>query len=354
MAAILKILNGGYHKNQVIRPDILYHLLHSWPSIHQISCKYSHVDQSYSNFEFSVVTILKKINGAYYKNQVICPYIWYDLLYSWPSIHKIPCKYSHVDQSYSNFEFSVAAILKIQNGGRYGSQITCLHFLYDSNNKKLSIHKISCFYDNLNNIATNRSTIYKSPLFGPSFSSTSTWERMGPSAHSGISSPELIVHIHDIRPWAIYRGISTTATSAQTLIWWPVSLLITSPPEGVARYCFHPVCLSVCVCVCVSVCVCPADILLFYFSAIRRDIDLKFIQDTYRVRLNSLKIIDLHRSKVKVTGAVHCFFKKLSHRKISFFFHRHLLGYSIRWNNKNSSEQRNDVTKNTSIFDFNM
>ena len=52
----------------------------------------------------------------------------------------------------------MAAILKLQNGGRYSSQITCLHFLYDSNNKKLSIHKISCFYDNLNNIATNRST----------------------------------------------------------------------------------------------------------------------------------------------------------------------------------------------------
>ena len=29
--------------------------------------------------------------------------------------------------------------------------------------------------------------------------------------------------------------------------------IITSPPEGVARYCFHPVCLSVC----------PADILVF-------------------------------------------------------------------------------------------
>ena len=64
-------------------------------------------------------------------------------------------------------------------------------------------------------------------------------------------------------------------------------IVITSPPEGVARYCFHPVCLSVCVCVCVSVC--PANILVFYFSAIRRDIDLKFIQDTNRVVLNSLK-----------------------------------------------------------------
>ena len=39
------------------------------------------------------------------------------------------------------------------------------------------------------------------------------------------------------------------------------------------------VCLSVCLSVCV--CVCPANILVFYFSAIRRDIDLKFIQDIY-------------------------------------------------------------------------
>ena len=91
--------------------------------------------------------------------------------------------------------------------------------------------------------------------------------------------------------------------------------LITSPPEGVARYCFHPVCLSVCGCVCVCVCVCPADILVFYFSVIRRDIDLKFIQDTYRVVLNSLKRIYLHRSKVKVTGTVHCFLKVQSYHK---------------------------------------
>ena len=60
-------------------------------------------------------------------------------------------------------------------------------------------------------------------------------------------------------------------------------LIFTSPPEGVARYCFHPVCLCVCVFVC------QANILVFYFSIIRRDIDLKFIQDTYMVVLNSLK-----------------------------------------------------------------
>ena len=87
-------------------------------------------------------------------------------------------------------------------------------------------------------------------------------------------------------------------------------IFITSPPEGFARYCFYPVCLSVCVSVC------PADILVFYFSVIRRDIDLKFIQDTYRVVLNSLKKIYLHRSKVKVTGTVHCFLKVQSYHKI--------------------------------------
>ena len=117
VAAILKILNGGYHKNQVMWPHILYDLIHSWSPIHKISCKYSHVDQSYNNFEFSMAAILKILNGGYHKNQVICPHILYDLLHSWPSIHKMLCKYSHVSQSYSNFEFSVVAILIFFNGG---------------------------------------------------------------------------------------------------------------------------------------------------------------------------------------------------------------------------------------------
>ena len=83
-------------------------------------------------------------------------------------------------------------------------------------------------------------------------------------------------------------------------------------PGGGCEVLFSPglsVCLSVCVCICVS------DILVFYFSAIGRDIDLKFIQDTCRVVPNSLKIFDLHRSKVKVTGTVHCFLKVQSYHK---------------------------------------
>ena len=56
-------------------------------------------------------------------------------------------------------------------------------------------------------------------------------------------------------------------------------------------------------------------ILVFYFSDISRDIDLKFIQDSYRVVINSRKNIDFDRSNVKVTGTVHCFLKVQSYHK---------------------------------------
>ena len=95
-------------------------------------------------------------------------------------------------------------------------------------------------------------------------------------------------------------------------------LLLLPRPRGLRGIVFTlSVCLSVCVCVCLSVCVCvcPANILVFYLSAIRRDIDLKFMQDTYRVLLNPQKNIDLHSSKVKVTGTVHCFLKVQSYHK---------------------------------------
>ena len=51
-------------------------------------------------------------------------------------------------------------------------------------------------------------------------------------------------------------------------------------PGGGCEVLFSPG-LSVCLRVCVSVC--PANILIFYFSATGRGIDLKLIQDTYRV-----------------------------------------------------------------------
>ena len=58
-------------------------------------------------------------------------------------------------------------------------------------------------------------------------------------------------------------------------------------PGGGCEVLFSPglsVCLSFCVSVCVSVC--PANILVFYFSAIRRDIDLKL----YRILIGLYSI----------------------------------------------------------------
>ena len=57
----------------------------------------------------------------------------------------------------------------------------------------------------------------------------------------------------------IYIYLKGPSASCYTISPW--SNIITSPPEGVAMYCFHPVCLSVClsVCLCVCVCVCPAN-----------------------------------------------------------------------------------------------
>ena len=154
--------------------------------------------------------------------------------------------------------------------------------------------------------------------------------------------------------WTWYHRFLTLIWSFRTSICIIKTTLLPAPPppEGVARYCFDHVCLSVSVCMSV----CPANILVLYFSAIRRDIDLilKCIQDTYWVVLYSLQ--DKSQSH---TGTVHCFLKVQSYHKnldidLFLFFYRHLFGYSIWWNNKNSSEQRHDVTKNTSICDFNM
>ena len=105
---------------------------------------------------------------------------------------------------------------------------------------------------------------------------------------------------------------------------------ITSPPEGVARYCFHLVCLSVCL----SVCLCVRPIFWYFISQLLEEIS---IWNLYRIRIGLYSIhwkkIDLHRSKVKVTGTVHCFLKVQSYHKNwgieKYFFHRHL-GYSIR------------------------
>ena len=74
------------------------------------------------------------------------------------------------------------------------------------------------------------------------------------------------------------------------IFWFHGLFFLPRPRRGLRGIVFtRSVCLSVCLSVCV--CVCPANILVFYFSAIRRDIDLKFMQDIDRVALNSLKTL---------------------------------------------------------------
>ena len=126
---------------------------------------------------------------------------------------------------------------------------------------------------------------------------------------------------------------------------WKLEAWVFQPnylaPGGGCEVLFVP-CLSVCVCVCLCVCVCVSNILVFHFSAVKRDIDLQCIQDSYSVVLIGQG--QGHRDGTLLfDGTV--ISQKLTHRKISIFFHRHFLWYSIRWNNKNLSEQRNYVTK---------
>ena len=59
-------------------------------------------------------------------------------------------------------------------------------------------------------------------------------------------------------------------------------LFITLPPEGVARYCFHPVCLSVCLCICLCVCVCVRPIFWYFISRLLEKIS---ISNLYRTRI---------------------------------------------------------------------
>ena len=125
MVAILKILNDGYHNNQVMCPDILYDLLHSWPSIHTISCKYSHADRSYINFEFLVVAIFIFLMEAITKSGDMSTHLTIN----------------------THIFMQIFTCMSFQwRGDHCTSQITCLHFLCDSNNNKLSMHKISCKY----------------------------------------------------------------------------------------------------------------------------------------------------------------------------------------------------------------
>ena len=132
------------------------------------------------------------------------------------------------------------------------------------------------------------------------------------------------------------------------------SLCCYLAPGGGCEVLFSPglsVCLSVCVCVCVCLCVRPIFGILFlgYQKRYRSEIYIGYLysctQFNEKYWPSYVKGQGHWDGSLLFKGAV--ISQKLGHRKIYIFFHRHLLAYSIRWNNKNLSEQRNDVTKNS-------
>ena len=70
---------------------------------------------------------MKIRNGGHYSSQITCLHSYMILTiknYQYTKFHATIHMHNKVIESLS---FSVAAILKIQNGGHYCSQITCLH-----------------------------------------------------------------------------------------------------------------------------------------------------------------------------------------------------------------------------------
>ena len=114
------------------------------------------------------------------------------------------------------------------------------------------------------------------------------------------------------------------------------------PRRGLRGIVFtRSVCLSVCVsCVCVSVCLCVRPIFWYFIYRLLEEIS---IWNLYRILIGLYSIHwknDLHRSMVKVTGRYIAFWRYSHITKTEpwnnfNFVHRHLLGYPIRWHNKN-------------------
>ena len=95
----------------------------------------------------------------------------------------------------------------------------------------------------------------------------------------------------------------------------------------------------------------PIHIFWYFISQLLVEIS---IWNSYRTLIGSLAIhwknIDFHRSKVNVTGTVHCFLKVQSYHKnwaienFQYFFVDTSL-YAL--SNETITSQKNDVTKNT-------
>ena len=99
-------------------------------------------------------------------------------------------------------------------------------------------------------------------------------------------------------------------------------MLLPRPRRGLRGIVF-----TLSVCLCVYVCVGPIS--LYFISRLLAEISTFIGQ----------------RSRSQRRYIAFWMYSHIAQLRHWIFFLRHLLGYSIRWNNKNLSEQRNDVTK---------
>ena len=150
-----------------------------------------------------------------------------------------------------------------------------------------------------------------------------------------------INHCHYIatRHWNTYDYAYLKPTSyADSNSRW----LLPRPRRGLRGIVFtRSVCLCVCLSVCVCVCLCVRPIFGILFLGYQK----RYRSEIYTGYLYSCTQFNEKYWPSYVKGQGHwdgsLLFKgavisqKLGHRKISIFFHRHLLAYSIRWNNKN-------------------
>ena len=81
-----------------------------------------------------------------------------------------------------------------------------------------------------------------------------------------------LTRYHQENYWNISLEHFVFVTVFQASIPFDSFSLVTSPPEGVARYCFHPVCMCVCVCVCVCVYLCVRPIFWYFISRLLEEI----------------------------------------------------------------------------------
>ena len=105
---------NGIHSNYSRWSTQLISLLY----INVLASLNSDFEQCHRNFKCLMVAILKILNGSYHKNQLKCALISYDCIYIYTASQEYTKCHAKVQSCRpNNLEFLEAAIWKIRNGG---------------------------------------------------------------------------------------------------------------------------------------------------------------------------------------------------------------------------------------------